>query len=179
MTAYEIALFVHSYLRWVVVITSLLLCIRSFMAWRSKRNWKQADERLHVALVADFRCQFTIGLLLYVFLSPLSWAFFADLRNTIKEPTLRFFGMEHVLVMLVATAIVHVGRVQSKHAATDSLRHRRVWTTTLFALLLITAAIPWPGLRHGRPLLRGLTSNVEVIDEGVKCSPSPHTSLKQ
>ena len=163
MTAYEIALFVHSYLRWIVVITGLLLCIRSFTAWRSERNWEQVDERLHVALVAAFDTQFTIGLLLYVFLSPLPWAFFADLSNNIKEPTLRFFGMEHVIAMLVATAIVHVGRVQSKRAATDSLRHRRIWTTTLFALLIIGAAIPWPGFRHGRPFLRGLTSNVGVI----------------
>jgi Na+-driven multidrug efflux pump len=162
MTAYEITLIAHSYLRWLVVLTSFFLCVRSFMAWRSGRNWDQADERLHVALVATFDMQFAIGLLLYVVLSPLLWAFFTDLGNNIKDPTLRFFGMEHVIAMLAATAIVHVGRVQSKHATTDSLRQRRVWTTTLFALLIICAAIPWPGMSYGRPLLRSLTSSSEV-----------------
>lgn len=177
MTAYAIALFVHSYLRWVVMITSIFLCVRSFLAWRSKRNWDQGDERLHVALIAAVDTQLATGLLLYVFLSPLSWAFFADLRNNIKAPTLRFFGMEHVLAMLVATAIVHVGRVQSKYAATDNLRHRRVWTTALFALFIIGVAIPWPGLRHGRPLLRGITANVEAADDGMRAPlKPPHTA---
>jgi hypothetical protein len=78
MTAYEIALFAHSYLRWIVITTSLLLCVRSLLAWRSERSWGQVDERLHVALIAAFDMQFAIGLLLYVVLSPLSWAFFAD-----------------------------------------------------------------------------------------------------
>lgn len=173
MTAYEIALFAHSYLRWIIVIVSVFLCIRSFIAWRSQRDWEQGDERLHVALVATFDMQFAIGLLLYVFLSPLPWAFFADLSSNIKEPTLRFFSLEHVIVILVATVLVHIGRVQSQRAATDNLRHRRVWTTTLFALLLVCAAIPWPGLRYGRPLLRGLTANVEVIDDGMKSPLNP------
>lgn len=158
MTVYEMTLFAHSYLRWVVVLTSLFLCLRSFLAWRSKRNWEQADERLHVAVVASFDTQLTLGLLLYVFLSPLSWAFFADLPNTLKDPTLRFFGMEHTIAMVVATAVIHIGRVRSRRAATTNLRHRYVWRTTLLALVIIAAAIPWPGLHHGRPLLRGLTS---------------------
>lgn len=64
MTAHEIILFAHSHLRWVVVLTSLFLCIRSFLAWRSKRTWKQADEWLHVAVVASFDTQLTLGLLL-------------------------------------------------------------------------------------------------------------------
>ena len=158
MTVYEMTLFAHSSLRWVVVLTSLFLCIRSFLAWRSKRNWEQADERLHVIAIASFDAQLTLGLLLYVFLSPLSWAFFADLPNTLKDPILRFFGMEHTIAMFVATAVIHLGRVRSRRAATTNLRHRYVWMTTLFALVIIAAALPWPGLRHGRPFLRGLTS---------------------
>jgi hypothetical protein len=93
---------------------------------------------------------------IFAYAGLLPWTFFADLSNSIKDPTLRFFGMEHELAMLAATILVHIGRVQSKHATTESLRHRRVWTTTLLALLIITAAIPWPGFQHGRPLLRML-----------------------
>jgi hypothetical protein len=47
----------------------------------------------------------------------------------------------------------------------DSLRHRRVWTTTLFALLIIAAALPWLGFRYGRPLLRRLTFDANVAAE--------------
>jgi cation transport ATPase len=124
------------------VVLGVLLCVCSFISWRSKRNWEQMDERLHIAFVAAVDAQFTIGVLSYLFLSPLPWMFFANPSANIEEPTLRFFGMEHTLVMLAATSVVHVGRVQSQRAATANLRHRRVWVTTLLALLIVTAAIP-------------------------------------
>ncbi|MGE0823122.1 MAG: hypothetical protein AB7G75_15660 [Candidatus Binatia bacterium] len=173
MTAYQIALFAHSYLRWVVVILGIFLCVRAYMAWRSERLWEPGDERLHVAVVASFDIQFTLGLLLYVFLSPLPRMFFADMSTNMKDPTLRFFGLDHAVAMLVATAIVHIGRVRSKHATTDRVRHGRVWVTTLFALLLIGAATPWPGLQYGRPLLRGVTADVGVTHDGVRSALKP------
>src|SRR5689334_7514169 len=105
-------------------------------------------------MVATVDIQLILGLLLYVFLSPLPRLFFSNLSASIKDPTLRFFGMEHEIAMLVATAIIHVGRIRAKRAVTVNLRHRQVWTSTLLALFIIVAATPWPGLRHGRPLLR-------------------------
>ncbi len=166
MTAYGIVLFLHSSLRWLVLIVSVLLCARSFTAWRNRRSWEPADERLHVALVATFDTQLALGLLLYIFLSPLLWTFFANLSADIKDPTLRFFGLEHEIAMLAATTIVHIGRARSKRAMTDTLRHRSVWITTLLALLLLIVAIPWPGLPHGRPLLRGLTAAIPEVRIG-------------
>lgn len=163
MTTYGIALFLHSSLRWFVVIASALLSLRSFTAWRSQRDWEATDERVHVAVVAIFDAQLALGLLLYIFLSPLPWTFFAHLSAGLKDPTLRFFGMEHELAMLVATIIIHIGRVRAKRAKTDLLRHRAVWITTVCALLLVVIAVPWPSLPYGRPLLRELTVAIPKV----------------
>jgi hypothetical protein len=154
MSAYAIALPMHSYLRWVVLFVGILLAVRSFTAWRRKRSWQAADERLHLLFVATSDTQLTTGLLLYVFFSPLPGFVFANFGNAIQDSTLRFFGMEHGLAMGVTATILHVGRVQSRRATTDVLRYCRVWTTTLVVLVLIAAAIPWPGLQHVRPLFR-------------------------
>ena len=154
MSADMIILLIHSWLRWVVLLTGILLGLRSFTAWRSQRNWQSADERLHRLFVATVDTQFTLGLLLYVFFSPLPWLFCENFGSALQDPILHFFRMEHVVVRAVAATIVHVGRVQSRRAPTDVLRHHRVWITTLIVMMIIMVDIPWPGLPHGRPLFR-------------------------
>ena len=156
MTLYGFVLFVHSLLRWVVLPAALVLCVRSFLASRSGRPWERGDEKLHVLLVSTLDLQLLLGIALYAGLSPFSQAFFDDLRAGMKDSVVRFFGVEHVLAMVIATALVHVGRARSKRLAEAARRHKVVWITTLIALLLILASIPWPGFPYARPLLRGL-----------------------
>ena len=154
MSLYVVALFLHSYVRWAVLLAALIVLARSFSGWRGARVWTPLDERLHVALVATTDLQFTLGVAMYLFLSPHAQAFFADPGNGIEVPPLRFFGLEHPVTMLLAVSLVHIGRTRSKKAPSPALRHRRVFTTLLIALLMMCASIPWPGLDSGRPLLR-------------------------
>lgn len=156
MTLYALALFAHSQLRWLILALGLLVFARSLVAWRQGRAWQPRDERLHVALVTVVDTQFLLGLVLYGLLSPLSRLFWMDIGAAMKEPSLRFYGLEHVLGMIVGIAILQVGRTRSTRAPTAALRHRRVWTSTLAALAVIAIAIPWPFLKYGRPLFRGL-----------------------
>jgi hypothetical protein len=156
VTLYSLALFTHSLLRWLIVLLGLVVCLRSFAAWRRGRAWLPLDERLHVALVGSVDAQFLLGLVLYGLLSPLSRAFWTATAAAMKDPLLRFYGLEHVVMALLGVAVLHVGRKRSMRAGTTTLRHRRVWTFTLAALLIIAAAIPWPGLAYGRPLFRPL-----------------------
>jgi hypothetical protein len=154
MSLYVVALFAHSYLRWGVLISAVIVAVRAGLGWRRVRAWGALDERLHVALVALTDLQFTLGVALYLFLSPHAQAFFEDPAGALTVAPLRFFGLEHPVMMVLAVALVHVGRTRSKKAASPGLRHRRVFTTTLIALLILCASIPWPGLDVGRPLLR-------------------------
>jgi len=154
MKTYLVVLTVHSYLRWAVLALVLIVLARSLRGWARSREWTRVDDRFHTALVGTVDLQLLLGLALYIFLSPMTSAFFADFRNAMKEPALRFFGLEHIAAMVVAIAILHIGRDRSKKAKAPRLRHRRVWVSTLIALLLVAASIPWPFLRYGRPLLR-------------------------
>jgi hypothetical protein len=97
--------------------------------------------------------QFTLGVIMYFFLSPFSHAFFANVSLGYSEPTLRFFGLEHPIAMLTAVSLVHLGRERSQRA-TGRDRHRSAFRWTLAAVLVFAIAIPWPFLKYGRPLLR-------------------------
>jgi hypothetical protein len=154
MNAYLFVLYVHSYLRWGVLAFAAIVCVVSARGFMSGGEWTQAHERLHVAFVAMVDAQFTLGALLYLWLSPYVRAFYAGPGTAMKDATLRFYGIEHVFSMVVAVSIIHFTRVRSKRPAAPALRHRRVLLGTLAALVLILVAIPWPFLPYGRPLFR-------------------------
>src|SRR5262245_47959047 len=120
MDAYLLTLFAHSYLRWIVLGSGLTVAVRAWLALREGRDWSATDERWQRGFVAATDLQFTLGLLLYFFLSPFSRGFLANIGAAIKEPTLRFYGLEHLFVMLPAVALCHVVRVRSKRATGTS-----------------------------------------------------------
>lgn len=155
MNLYLVTLFAHSYLRWAVLAAVAVVLVRSLRGWRGAREWTRLDERWHAALVGLTDLQFTLGLVLYLFLSPFSDAFFADPAGAVKVAVVRFFGLEHPVMMLLAVSLIHIGRTRSKKAPAPASRHRGVFITTALALALLCVSIPWPGLGHGRPLLRG------------------------
>ena len=154
MTHYSLVLYLHSYLRWVVVVLALVVLGVHARAWLASRRAAPGGERLYVALIGAVDLQFSLGLILYFLLSPISAAFFHDPGHAVHEHTLRFFGLEHAVTMTAAVAVLHVGRARSKRAPTDRVLERRITTTVFASFALIASAIPWPGLRHGRPLFR-------------------------
>src|SRR5262245_15321920 len=101
MAAYALVLLIHSYLRWAVLLAVVALFVRTLLGWQKARAWQPADERLHSASVGLVDLQFLLGLVLYLLLSPISKAFFADMKYGMKDSSLRFFGLEHVFGMLV------------------------------------------------------------------------------
>jgi hypothetical protein len=158
---YTGVLFVHSWWRWVVMTLLVVVVARAFAGWLRARDWSRLDEWLHVALVSALDLQLLLGLTLYLWLSPFTHAFFEAPGLGMKQPALRFFGLEHIFAMTIAVVLLHVGRVRSRKAQ-GKLRQRRVWSFGLAALLLILASVPWPFLRYGRPLFRLMTTEALV-----------------
>ena len=73
-----------------------------------------------------------------------------------KEPMLRFFTMEHGLMMIIAWVLVHAGRISVKKAVTPEAKFKKTLIYFGIALLLILLAIPWPFRETvARPWFRG------------------------
>lgn len=157
-TAYAFALFAHSYLRWAIVAAFIVVIGGGAVGWWRASPWFPFHERAHAALVGLADLQLTIGIVLYVFLSPVASAFFHDPAVAMKEHTLRFFGLEHPTMMFLAVALLHIGRKRTDRASTGRDKHRAATQWTLAAFVVVLSSIPWPGLRHGRPLMRGFAS---------------------
>ena len=150
---YPLLLAIHSLLRWAVLATAIAAVLR---AARGKRHsWTPADERAGLWLVITMDLQFLLGLLLYVALSPITRVAFSDFGAAMRNSTLRFWAVEHLAGMIVAVALVHVGRVRIRKTADASRRHRLALIFFGLALLAMLVSSPWPGMAAGRPLLRG------------------------
>ena len=71
-----------------------------------------------------------------------------------RDSILRFWAIEHLLGMVVAVALGHVGRVRIRKTADGARRHKLAAIFFGLALLAMLVSIPWPGMRAARPLFR-------------------------
>jgi hypothetical protein len=161
-STYAPVLFAHAWLRWIVLVLLALVVVRS-IAGRGRGVWTAIDERLQVIAVSALDLQVMLGLWLYAVASPLSHAFLANPGATMKDPVIRFYGLEHITMMILGLAVVHVGRARSKRVAAGAARHRTVLTWTAIGLLLILAGVPWPFITAGRPLFRTGDATIQPI----------------
>ncbi len=150
---YEIVLSAHSVLRWVVIAAAAVALTRAFGGWFGKRAWGAAEAAVNRWFAMAATVQFVVGLLLWGFLSPFGVAGFADMATTMADATRRFWAVEHVTMMIVAVALIHVGAARAARAGSDVAKHRTAAIFFLVALALVLAGVPWVGA-DARPWLR-------------------------
>ncbi len=144
---YTLTLASHNIVRWLVLGTGLWAVARAWMGWRSRAVWSEKDAGAVKLFVNALTLQFILGVVVYA-VSPLIRAGLADMATAMKTPSVRYFVVEHVAVMLVAIALGHIGAAKVRKAESDSARFQ---TATIWLGLALAAAagfVPWD-----RPIL--------------------------
>lgn len=131
----------HSGTRWIILILLVYTIVSSYSNWKSGKVYRAKDKMAALFTFIFSHLQLTVGLILY----------FWDKKNVVqfsggmmKNSTLRFYTMEHFLMMIVAVAIITFGYSRAKKTEGDSAKHRKIFIWYTVALILILAAIPWP-----------------------------------
>jgi hypothetical protein len=150
---YTTLLVLHSILRWLVILLGVLAVVRAFIR---AGGWTTAHDAAGKWYGISLDIQVLIGLLLYGFFSPVVRAAFADPGAAMGDTVLRFFFLEHILSMVIALALAHVGRARIRRATTDAAKFKAAAIFYTFSLLFVLIAIPWPFLRVARPLFPSL-----------------------
>jgi hypothetical protein len=149
---YPTLLFIHSVLRWLVLGFAVNALLRAWRGRASSAAYTAQDRLGALLFVAAFHIDVVLGLTLYS-VSPVAQTALANFGAAMKVGQLRFFVMEHPVMMLLAVVLATVGSVRIKRAASDAQKHQRTLVFFGIALLLILAAIPWPFYPAGRALL--------------------------
>jgi hypothetical protein len=153
---YDLLLFAHSWLRWLVLLAVLMAVARAAGGVSSRRPWTPVDDRAGMWMTSSLDLQMLIGIVLYGFLSPVTKSAFVDMAAAMRAAPIRFFVVEHPVGMIAAIALAHIGRVRARKAATSEAMHKTALIFFGLALLVLLLSIPWPVGPGARSLFRGL-----------------------
>ena len=139
---YSLLLTLHSLFRWLVLISLVMAIYRAYKGWRNKKPFTGLDNTLRIATVTIAHIQLLLGLSLYI-ISPVVRYFLNYFKQAVHEREIRFFGMEHITMMLVGIIIITIGSVKAKRKNTDKEKFKTaaIWFTV--ALLIILSSVPW------------------------------------
>lgn len=121
---YPFLLFAHNWLRWLVLISGVIIVVFSWMGWRRYRSWGKRERIWGMVFISSLDLQLLVGLLLYFVFSPLTTSAFSNFSAAMQNAAQRFFVVEHGFVMLLAVVFVHLGSAFSKKATDDAGKFR-------------------------------------------------------
>ena len=123
-----IVLPLHNFLRWIIIGLLVYILFRSYLGLLRKTSWSQQDKMLGLVFTIMLDLQLAFGLLLLVDHVWSTWG--------------RFL-MEHIVPMIFAVSLAHVGKIISGKAV-ESMRKFRsaaLWYSLVFLIILVS--IPW------------------------------------
>jgi hypothetical protein len=142
---YDLLLHLHSLLRWVILVLSLVVIFKSYSGMTAGKPFSAGDKKVGLFLMISAHTTLLVGLYLWVF-GPYG---LANIRNlgfgeVMKDRVYRFFAVEHIFGMLVAIVLITIGRGAAKKPISDGAKHKRTFWLILVALVIMLATIPWP-----------------------------------
>ncbi len=136
---YQGLLHAHSGFRWIVLILIILTLGKSLAGWLGKKEYKKSDRVTALLALIFTHIQLLVGLVLY-FISPkVSFS-----SGVMAEKVLRFYTVEHSIMMIVAIVLITMGFSKVKKLSDSVAKHKRIAFMYGIGLLIMLAAIPWP-----------------------------------
>jgi len=140
---YSLLLSIHSLVRWLLLVTLLISIGRAYQGWLKNKRFSKRDNTLRVITSSIAHTQLILGLWLY-FISPVIKYFLQNFSEAVHMREIRFFGMEHSLMMLIAIVLITIGSSLSKRKNEDKLKFKTLAIWLTIALLVILSSVPWP-----------------------------------
>ena len=143
MGVYQIVLALHNVIRWIALILGILAAVKAFLGWIQDSEWTKLDRKFGLFFTIALDIQLLLGLLLYFALSPITTSAIRDFSTVMGNPGIRFYAIEHAIMMLLAVVFAHLGSALPKRVDESQAKHRRaaIWFTLSFLVMLL--GMPW------------------------------------
>jgi len=136
----------HSGFRYIVFILLVLALVQALIGLFGKKPYTNGNRKINLFALISAHTQLLIGLILY-FVSPL-----VQLNNmgaAMKDTVVRYWTVEHGVMMIFAIVLITVGHSKSKKALDGINKHRAIAMYYGLAILVILVAI----FQSGRPII--------------------------
>lgn len=127
----------HSGLRWIILIFLIAAIIKALVGWKNNSQYKSSDKKLNLITMTIVHIQLLVGTVLYIMHLGGKVNF-----SGMKDSMVRFYTVEHLLMMILATIVITIGFSKSKRNPASA--SKIVFISYLTGLVLILAGIPWP-----------------------------------
>ena len=144
----------HNVARWALLIAGIWAIYKAYTGVTGKRSWDASDNKAGMWFILFCHAQILVGLILYFYLGQQS--IFSNMAEGMKDAETRYWGVEHLFGMIIAVALIQYGRIASKKATIDIVKHKKALIWYSIGLLLIIINIPWPWRAIGRSLFPGM-----------------------
>jgi glucan phosphoethanolaminetransferase (alkaline phosphatase superfamily) len=155
---YNGLLHLHNLMRWVILLLLVVAIIKAFVGMSANRPFTKGDKQVSLFLMISAHITLLIGL--YQWLAGRYGLLTTSLppgTNLMKDSFYRFYWIEHPVGMILAVALITIGRAQTKKNVLDVVKHKKSFWYYMFALIVILVTVPWPFREIvGRPLFPGM-----------------------
>ena len=128
----------HSGLRWIALFL-LVFAIINAIKGKNAMIFVKKDRLINLFTMIALHTQLLIGFVLYFTSGKVTFN-----PGWIKTAMSRFYGMEHLIMMLAAIVVITIGRKKSEKSEIPSEKHGYIIKWFIIALVLLLAGIPWP-----------------------------------
>lgn len=140
---YSILRHFHSVNRWIVLVLLLVTIITAISKWSSNKDYTEGDRKSALFTLIFTHIQFLLGIVLL----------FVSERGIyegewVKDPIRRFFGMEHMSLMILGVILITIGYSRAKRVSESKSKFKTIWIMYGLGLIVILSRVPWPGM-HG------------------------------
>lgn len=139
---YPTLLTIHSILRWFVLVALLYTIFNAYRGWFGGKQFTRLDNIFKTTTVSLVHFQLIIGIWLY-YISPLINIFLQHFKDSMHDEKIRFFALEHSILMILAITVITIGSAKARRKLTDKDKFKTtaIWFT--IGLVIILGAIPW------------------------------------
>ncbi len=139
---YAFLLALHSLMRWLVLLSLLTAIFIGFRGWFQQKKFSKLDNLIRHTTATIAHIQLLLGIWLYC-ISPVVDYFLHHFKEAVHERQIRFFGMEHITMMIIAIVVITIGSAKTKRKQTDKEKFKTMAIWFSIGLLLIIISIPW------------------------------------
>ena len=128
----------HSFMGWSLLILLFLSVITAIVKSLNGGDFKASDKILFLGNMIVCHVQFIIGIIFYFTSNKVIFS-----KQIMSESVIRFFVVEHPLLMILGIFMMTLGYVKSKKTQSDKSKFKKIYIYYLIALILILARFPW------------------------------------
>ena len=121
---YRIIFNLHIVVSFLALLSGILLVARAMIGWTRKKEFVRADLRLSLIFTVSLYAQLILGSGIYYMLRASSDHPILMVPPSNDDPSLRFWAIEHIALMIFALLIAQLGRIYIRNSRNSLNRYK-------------------------------------------------------